>query len=99
MKSRIFTDPYGKVNEQYIVIDNRVKELEKHITNKVQTAKLQSGNVISKLDAMSPLKTLIRGYCIAESNNEIIKSSKDLKLKDIINLKFHDGERQATVTM
>ena len=97
MKSRVFTDPYGKVNEQYIIIDNRVKGLEKYITNKVQTAKLQSSKAISKLDAMSPLKTLIRGYCIAESDNEIIKSSKDLKLKDIINLKFHDGERHAEI--
>ena len=97
MKSRIFTDPYGKINEEYIVIDNIVRKLDKYITNKVQMAKLQSGKVISKLDAMSPLKTLIRGYCIVESDNKIIRSSKDVKLKDIINLKFHDGERKAEI--
>jgi len=102
MKSRAFTDPYSKINEQYILIDNRVKELEKHITVKIQTAKLQTGKLVSKLDAMSPLKTLIRGYCIVGADvpgcpDRIVKSSKDIKLKDRINLKFHDGERKAEV--
>ena len=99
MKSRVFTDPYSKINDQYIIIDNRVKELEKYITGRVQEAKLQSQKAISKLDAMSHLKTLIRGYCIAEHNDKIIKSSKDLKLEDIINLKFHDGEKRAKVVI
>ena len=33
----------------------------------------------SKLDTLSPLKTLSRGYIIAQKDNKTIKSSKDLK--------------------
>jgi len=98
MKSRIFTDPYNKINEQYMVVDNKIKELEKYITYKIQMAKLQSQKAISKLDAMSPLKTLTRGYCIAESGNKIINSSKNIKVEDVVNLKFYDGIRQAKIT-
>jgi exodeoxyribonuclease VII large subunit len=79
-------------------IDNRIKELEKYITQKIETAKLDTYKLISNLDAISPLKTLTRGYCIAIVNNKTIKSVKDIKVNDEVNIKFVDGERQAKVT-
>ena len=49
--------------------------------------------LIAKLDALSPLKTLIRGYCIASTENgNVIKSVKNLKTNDTIELKFTDGK-------
>ena len=35
--------------------------------------------MIAKLDALSPLKTLYRGYSITEKNNKVIKSKEELK--------------------
>ena len=52
---------------------------------------------VAKLDALSPLKTLTRGYCITEKDNKIIKSIKDLKIDDEIEIKFFDGEKQAKI--
>ena len=53
--------------------------------------------LISKLDALSPLKTLIRGYSITEYNGKVIKSKKDL-VKDMeVDLKFHDGDAKAKI--
>lgn len=53
--------------------------------------------LIAKLDALSPLKTLTRGYSIAEKDGEIVKSVKTLKKDDIINLKFVDGNVETKV--
>ena len=98
MQSRVFTDPKSKINEYYMLIDIKIKDLEKHITSKLETTKLQTQKLISNLDAISPLKTLTRGYCITESDGEIIKSSKTLKTGDKITLQFTDGKREAKIT-
>ena len=98
MKSRVFTDPKSKINEYYMLIDIKIKELEKHIMSKVESSKLHSHKLISKLDAISPLKTLTRGYSIVEHEGKIIKNSKDIKVGDEISLQFNDGKRQATIT-
>ena len=97
MSSRIFADPKQKINEEYMNIDNRIKELEKYITQKIETTKLHTYKLISNLDAISPLKTLTRGYCIAESNGQTIKSAKSINVNDNINIKFVDGNRHAKI--
>ena len=53
---------------------------------------------VSKLEAMSPLKVLSRGYGIVEDDNNIpIKSCGNLENGDRIRIKLHDGEIRATV--
>ena len=54
--------------------------------------------LISTLDALSPLKTLARGYSLVEKdNNRVITKSKDLKTGDNINIRFQDGVANATI--
>jgi len=76
MASRVFTDPLQKVNEGYLNIDSRVKELEKYITEKLEETKLNTYKLISTLDAISPLKTLTRGYSITEMGRKSYKKSR-----------------------
>lgn len=91
MASKVFTDPTSKIKELYIELDNQIKRLENVTTNKVKDLKANSIEIISKLDTLSPLKTLTRGYAIAEKDKKSVKSIKDIKKDDIINLKFIDG--------
>lgn len=97
MASRAFKEPYQRINEQYINLDIQLKSLQNSIMNKIKDARAISIETISKLDALSPLKTLTRGYCIAEYNDKIIKSVKDIKQNDQIKLRFTDGEKTASV--
>lgn len=53
----------------------------------------------AKLDALSPLKVLTRGYAVAQSEEgDIIRSVKQTSLSDCITITFHDGSARATVT-
>ena len=97
MKSTVFTDPLQKINEYYLNIDNCIKKIENSINIKLRDSKIESTNLISKLDALSPLKTLVRGYCIVEMNNEVIARADDLKKNDKIDLRFTDGVKKAIV--
>ena len=53
--------------------------------------------LLSKLDALSPLKTLERGYGIIKINEKVITSIKDLKKDDLINIELKDGSVSAII--
>ena len=53
----------------------------------------------AKLDAMSPLKVLTRGYAMAQTEGgEVVRSVAQVNPSDQINVSFSDGSLQATVT-
>lgn len=64
--------------------------MEKQLTNKKAAISLQS----SKLDALSPLKTLDRGYAIVrdEKQSGVISSVEQLNVNEITRTKLKDGE-------
>ena len=97
MASKVFKEPYQRINEEYINVDAYVKALQNSIINKLKDSKTLAVSTISKLDTLSPLKTLTRGYCLAELNDKIIKSANDIKTNDKIKLKFSDGEKTANI--
>jgi len=53
--------------------------------------------LVSKLETLSPLLTLQRGYTMTKKDNKIINSSKSLKKKDKIEIEFSDGNIEAEV--
>ena len=94
-----FKNPTQKINEQYMVIDMRVKTLQNSIKLKLKEARTNFVKEASKLDSLSPLKTLTRGYSIvsdAESGN-IVKSVNDLKNGDTVKIRLSDGEKIGTI--
>ncbi len=53
--------------------------------------------LISKLETLSPLLTLQRGYTMTKFNNKVITSSKSLKKGDNLEVEFSDGTIKAEV--
>ena len=97
MQSRVFKEPTRNIKDNYLLIDKYIKVMENKIRMLQKEKQTQYIELITKLDALSPLKTLSRGYTLTEKDNKIIKSAKDLSKKDKILLKFYDGERQAEI--
>ena len=97
MQSRIFKEPTRNIKDNYLIIDKYIKAMENKIRMIQKEKQTQYIELITKLDTLSPLKTLSRGYTLIEKDNKIIKSSKDLSKKDKILIKFYDGEKQAEI--
>ena len=97
MKSRCFTEPSYLFQDRYLKLDSFVRNLEKAINLKMKDYKLKTVEKITKLDAMSPLKTLARGYTVVEKDDKLVKSVKDLKKDDIINVRLNDGKIDAKI--
>ncbi len=74
-------------NNLRVVLDNIRNTTERTLLNKQKNFEI----AVSKLDAMSPLKLLSRGYSVAIKNNKIIKSVDCVKEKESIDLRLSDG--------
>jgi len=92
-----FKEPLQRINEQFIRIDMFVKSLQNSIINKYKDKKNEMITLIAKLDSLSPLKTLTRGYCIAQMNGQAVKSVEDVKKDDEVDLRFVDGNKKAKI--
>ena len=97
MSSSVFREPTRKINENYIKLDTYIKQLENLIKAKQEKEKSIYIELVAKLDAYSPLKTLLRGYSIIEKDNKIIKSKEELKKGDIVSIKLFDGNKDAQI--
>ena len=97
MANRVFREPLQKVNEKYILLDIRVKSIRNSIDIKVNNEKAKFVELASKLDALSPLKTLTRGYSIITKDNKVVKSVNSIKNGDEIQVKFIDGKAKAKI--
>ena len=56
-----------------------------------------SYNLESKLNALSPLAVLARGYSVIQKENEVVKSASQIKIKDKITFVLQDGKAMCTV--
>ena len=88
-----------KINEQYMVIDMKVKALQNSMMLKLKEAKTSFVKETAKLDSLSPLKTLTRGYSIVtkKKSGKVIKSVDDLNPGEKVNLRLSDGQKTATI--
>ena len=86
-------------------IEQRQKSLEM-LKNKLLYAENQNIHrnnqryiaLVSKLDAMSPLKVLTRGYSMAQKDNgEVVRSVSQVALGEKITVSLADGKLSATV--
>ena len=97
MNSRVFKEPLQKINEKYIFVDMKIKSMQNSITNIYNKKKAEMVKHIAKLDALSPLKTLSRGYAIATKNGKVIKSVNEVKHDDEVDIKLIDGIAKAKI--
>ena len=77
-----------KVKNSYI-LTNPYQLLDKKSNKYLQ--------IVSKLETLSPLLTLKRGYTITKVDNKIINSSKKIKKDTNITIEFSDGSINAKV--
>ena len=100
------------MNEKNATFEQNMARLEQIVrTLELMEKRLvaaQSGNVaktrqrfvaqVSKLDAMSPLKVLTRGYAmVAKEDGTIVRSVSDVKPKEPIAVRVSDGTIVASV--
>ncbi len=80
----------------------RLNLLEVRLQNNTQRflerQKSQLRQYMSILESLSPLKVVERGYSMTSKNGELVKSTDQLKVKDIVQVQLMQGKFSAQVT-
>ena len=97
MARRVFKEPLQEINEKSIRLDMIIKNMQNHIINRYKDSKNQMITVVAKIDTLSPLKTLTRGYSITQKNGKVIKSVNELTANDEIQIRLTDGQKKAKI--
>ena len=53
--------------------------------------------IINSLKLVNPLNILSKGYSLVKIDDKVIKSVKDIKINDEVNIKLYEGEIKAKV--
>ena len=65
--------------------------------NLIKDKKVKFDLLVNTLKLVNPLGILDKGYSLVQIDNKIIKSSTDVKVNDILNIRLHEGSIKAEV--
>ena len=84
--------PSEIIQDNYQKIDNLVKHMENRVMLNLSEGKRSLAAAAAKLDALSPLQTLSRGFSVAtKEDGTLVKSKNDLNKGDDFTLRLSDG--------
>ncbi|MGL5684834.1 MAG: exodeoxyribonuclease VII large subunit [Vagococcus fluvialis] len=87
--------------EDISLAKQKVNYLNEKLTQSIDlTMKDKKRNLIqlmTNLDMLSPLQTMLRGYSYVTINDQIIKSTNDVEVNQVVNIHLSDGEVTAEI--
>lgn len=97
-KSGALKDPVTKINENrrnLLYLSEKINDLT---FSQLETNKLRLSALAGKLDALSPLGVIARGYAMVNKGDKLITKVKDFSVGDTIKIRLADGSVGASVT-
>lgn len=90
--SPVLLNPMRSVDEKKLYFDFVMRNLLNSAENIKNRKKEAFSCLCAKLDALSPLSVLVRGFCMAsDEGGKVLKSVKDIEKNKNINLSMADG--------
>lgn len=97
-KSGALKDPVIRLNEkrrELLYLSERINDLtQAHLDSQ----KLRFSALAGKLNALSPLGVISRGYAIVNKGDKVVTKAKDFNIGDVLSIKLADGTVNASVT-
>ncbi|RZN35307.1 MAG: exodeoxyribonuclease VII large subunit [Methanophagales archaeon ANME-1-THS] len=92
-KSIWFRKPIERINQYRQTLDELKRSLVTEITHLVALQRKSVQALMGKLDALSPLAILERGYCISLKvpDGVVVRSIQDISVGDALKVLFKDG--------
>lgn len=92
-RCRALQDPMNYVDDKRMVLDYQREKLAAGLNAALNRERQRFGQLASKLDALSPLKVLGRGYAIPrKGDGGVVRSVSDVTPGDQLKLRVADGE-------
>ncbi len=91
-QSRVLKNPLEVVNIGRQNLDILLTSLLNYQRTSLSSEQARFASACAKLDALSPLKVLARGYTAAYCNGNIVSKAQNVDLQSDITVRFTDGE-------
>ena len=95
--SHYLAKPMQLVKEREMQVDRLAERFSRLCAARISSESDRLAFYTGKMDALSPLKVLSRGYAIAEMEGAIVKSAAELSCGDLLRLRFSDGAARCEV--
>lgn len=98
IKERLeYRSPIMLIDQKLQLVDSYLTSALLSIQRKLDKENSRFSATAARLDALSPLKVMSRGYSIVTKDEKVVISSKKLKKGDRITVGFADGEKNCEV--
>lgn len=95
---KIKTLIYYKITNYNLKLDHLKKSyILNHPEELYKKKSLKLDKIITSLELLNPLSVLKRGYTLTYKNDKVVRNIKDLKVDDIITIKFKEGIVKANI--
>ena len=95
--SYVLKNPLATYEVKKEKLINLEKILNKLVVSKIDVSTHKYEVIINKLELLNPLNILSKGYSLVTLDDEVVKSTKNLKLDDTISIRMHEGKVKAIV--
>jgi len=85
-------DPRRMWEQRVQRVDDLAMRLPEALRRRLENLGLRLGAAAGRLDAISPLNVLARGYAIATSKGKVLTSAKQVKKGDPVTVRLSEGE-------
>lgn len=97
VKSPVLQNPEKIIENSEIYLDTLNSRINDSFKTIVTECSSNFAMLCSRLEALSPLKVLSRGYSIVKNDDKIITNVNDLSIGDKISLQFETGKAKAEI--
>ncbi len=103
VKLRMFSEslklrnPVALIDERLNTVDFLFSSVQNITENRIADEMARFGALTAKLDALSPLKVMCRGYSLVYKDNRIVSQAESLQKGDVITLKFSNSQKDCEV--
>ena len=98
-RSRVLRDPMAFIDDKRLLLDYTQKNLASLAQNQMAQREQRFAALAAKLDALSPLKVLARGYSVVlTSDGRVVQRAGQVQIGDQVDIKLHQGSFTASVT-
>ncbi|GIX55425.1 exodeoxyribonuclease 7 large subunit [Bacillus paranthracis] len=91
--------PSQKIMQTKVAVETLQKQLQREMQTLLQTKEFAFVRATQKLEALSPLKVMMRGYgLVYDEEKQVLKSVKDVSLGDAVSVQLQDGILDCSVS-
>lgn len=97
INSNVYKNPFSLIESKILMLDNLYSTIMERIEEKLKDIDNRNQNLLMRLKNLDPSIPFKKGFATVKKSGKIIKSVKDVKLSDLIEINLSDGNIETTV--